>query len=278
MRKTSMPHASKDLSGAVLTTVVITRHRTALLARALRSLMVQEDVRLDVIIVIDACPATLCYLEALPTSRGALRSTKWVYAHRAAGDYTGPRRLATLRTLGLEDVRTEWCGYLDDDNEFEVSHYSKLLSCLASSGSPAAHSWRSLWAHDGIPFILTDIHPWCRDPNLAANLFIQYRNAGIYEAGSNIVRDRVVPGRRSESMVDMSEWLFETEFIREVGFVKDYNAEDRESSRAEDSKLLDEIVARHLAIPSTSKPTLRYYMGGYSNDWSSDGAQLRGWS
>jgi hypothetical protein len=79
-------------------------------------------------------------------------------------------------------------------------------------------------------------------------------------------------------MVDMSEWLFETEFIREVGFVKDYNAEDRESSRAEDSKLLDEIVARHLAIPSTSKPTLRYYMGGYSNDWSSDGAQLRGWS
>jgi hypothetical protein len=72
------------------------------------------------------------------------------------------------------------------------------------------------------------------------------------------------------SMVDMSEWLFETEFICGIRFVENYCAEDWETSWAEDAKLLDEIVARGLRIPSTRKPTLRYYLGGYSNDWTND--------
>jgi hypothetical protein len=78
-------------------------------------------------------------------------------------------------------------------------------------------------------------------------------------------------------MVDMSEWVFDTEFLREIGFVVEYSAKDWETSRTEDSKLLDEIVTRGLRIPSTQNPTLRYYMGGYSNDWSNEAAQLEGW-
>ena len=175
-------------------------------------------------------------------------------------------------------MRTRWCSYLDDDNELEPSHFADLFHCLQASASPAAHSWRTLWERGGRPFLLANSHPWCRDPVHAATLFEQYHRAGIYQIASNIVRDRVVPGRRSESMVDMSEWLFETDFIREIGFVDTYNSEDWQTSRAEDSKLLDEIVARHLRIPSTERPTLRYHLGGYSNNWTSEGAQLRGWS
>jgi len=78
-------------------------------------------------------------------------------------------------------------------------------------------------------------------------------------------------------MVDMSEWLFETEFLRGIGFAGDYCTKDWETSRTEDSKLLDEIAMRGLRIPSTQKPTLKYYLGGYSNDWSNEAAQLEGW-
>lgn len=261
----------------ILTVVVITRCRLDLLARAIRSLVVQEAVRLDVIIVIDACPATVQYAGTVPLCCGAIRSIQWIYEDRGARDRSGPRRLATLRTRGLKAVRTRWCAYLDDDNEVESSHYVDLLRCMVDSGSPAAHSWRTLWERDGRPFPLADKHPWCRDPKLAATLFEQYQRAGIYEVASNVVRDRVVPGRRSESMVDMSEWLFEAGFIRQIGFVSTYDRSDWQSSRAEDSKLLDNIVATRLRIPSTEKATLRYYMGGYSNSWENDGAQLSGW-
>jgi len=277
MRNLNQPNVS-DPTGAALTTIVITRDRVALLARALRSLMAQQAVRLDVIIVVDACSATVRWAQTLPVCSGAIRSIQWLYQDRGISDHTGPRRLATLRTLGLAAVQTEWCGYLDDDNEFEPSHYHDILNSIANSGSRAAHSWRTLWERDGRPFFLTDTHPWCRDPSLAAALFEQYRRAGIYDTASNLVRDRVVPGRRSESMVDMSEWLFDTDFIRQIGFATKYTGEDWQTSRAEDSKLLDEIVARHLDIPSTRRATLRYYMGGYSNNWLSDGAQLCGWT
>jgi hypothetical protein len=71
-------------------------------------------------------------------------------------------------------------------------------------------------------------------------------------------------------MVDMSEWLFETGFIRSIGFEENYFSTDQETCWAEDAKLLDEIVARGLRIPSTKEPTLRYYMGGYSNNWANN--------
>lgn len=264
-------------SAADLTTIVVTRGRVGLLARALRTLMAQESVALHVILVIDACPATMYYAATVPPSCGAIQSIRVIYQPRSAGDHTGPRRVATLRTIGLAAVRTRWCSYLDDDNELQSTHYADLFTCVHQSPSPAAHSWRSLWERGGRPFLLANTHPWCRDTVRAVTLFEQYRRAGIYQIASNIVRDRVVPGRRSESMVDMSEWVFETDFIREIGFVDRYNSEDWQTSRAEDSKLLDEIVARHLPIPSSKSPTLRYYLGGYSNNWASEGAQLCGW-
>jgi len=78
-------------------------------------------------------------------------------------------------------------------------------------------------------------------------------------------------------MVDTSEWLFETEFLRGIRFVERYSAEDWETSRTEDSKLLDKIVRLGLRAPSTKIATLRYYLRGYSNDWSDEAADLVGW-
>jgi hypothetical protein len=206
-----------------------------------------------------------------------VNSFKWIAVKRTALERSGPKRLSVLRNLALEMVDTYWCSYLDDDNELEPTHFRTLVHCAMRTASPAAHSWRSLWLRDGTPFCLRERHPWCRDPALSTKLFNQYVEAGIYQVGSNVVQDQVVPHRRSESMVDMSEWLFVTDFIRRLGFVNEYCAEDWQTSRAEDSKLLDAIVATGLRIPSTQQCTLRYYMGGYSNDWSNAAAQIEGW-
>ena len=79
-------------------------------------------------------------------------------------------------------------------------------------------------------------------------------------------------------MVDTSEWIFNIEFIRKIGFVTDYTVDDWQTSRSEDSKLLDSVVASGLRIPSTRESSLRYYLGGYSNNWSTEGSQLEGWA
>ena len=265
---------SEKTEVARLTTIVVTRARGALLNRALRSLEAQKSVRIELVVVVDDCPLTCRFLETLHVPMGAVQSVQWTNVERDVCVRSGPKRLATLRNRGLEMVATRWCTYLDDDNELEPQHLSTLLECVMRSGSSAAHSWRSLWTRDVRPFYLRDRHPWCRDPELAKRLFAQYRDAGIYQSGSNIVRDQVVPFCRHVSMVDMSEWLFKTEFICGIRFVENYCTEDRETSWAEDAKLLDEIVARGLRIPSTQKSTLRYYMGGYSNDWTNNNGWL----
>jgi hypothetical protein len=179
--------------------------------------------------------------------------------------------------VGLSVVETPFCAFLDDDNELEREHLSLLASCIAERTSFAAHSWRTLWTCDGIPFRITNRHPWSRDDAAAERLFDSYCQAGVYQPNSHVVRDQVVPLCREKSMVDTSEWLFDSSFLRAIGFQTQYTREDWLLSRAEDNKLLDSIVQTGSIIPSTCMPTLRYYLGGYSNDWSQEAAHLDGW-
>lgn len=259
-----------------LTTVIVTRDRVPLLARALRSLTLQNVSMINILVVIDDCKATTQFLESVNSNHYYPHVLKWIYCNRAPTERSGPARVASLRNLALSKIDTEFCCYLDDDNEIEPSHYTRLLECM-QSGCYAAHSWRTLWSRTGYPFALLDKDPWCRDPEIASNLFKQYRDAGIYQANSNLICDQVVPGQRDQSMVDTSEWLFRTKFLREIGFASKYTAQDWVTTHAEDSKLLDEIVQLGIKVPSTKSPTLRYYMGGYSNEESAEGAAIEGW-
>jgi Glycosyltransferase like family 2 len=260
-----------------LTVIVLTRRRMHLLDRALRSLAAQRDIALRAIVVVDECQPSVEYLEALPSSFGAIRSLRWVHVTREQGERSGPGRVARLREKAVSQVATSWCGFLDDDNVLETEHFSTLLQCAVRSPAPAAHSWRSLWTRDGRPYPLSGRHPWCHDPHAAARLFAQYEAAGIYRRHSNLVRDQVVPHCRSRSMVDTSEWILRTAFLVQLGFCQEYTVEDWQLGRTEDSKLLDQIVEQGVPIPSTCRPTLRYYFGGYSNDPSHEAAALAGW-
>ena len=108
-------------------------------------------------------------------------------------------------------------------------------------------------------------------------MFVEYEEAGIYRRHTNIVADQVVPLHRERSMVDTSEWLFSAALLRSIGFVADYSRGDWITCRTEDSKLLDRIVESGISVPSTRRPTLRYFLGGYSNNWACDGASIEGW-
>ncbi len=260
-----------------VTTIILSRGRTNQLKRALRSLSKQQSVALDLIVVIDDCPETASFLRDTSPPAGAIERIRHLYVERDPREQSGPARVARLRELGLEIASTNWTAFLDDDNELEPGHYSNLLRVILEAKAPAAHSWRSLWSSAGKRHLLTDSHPWCQDREDSRRIFRHYESIGVYKRGSEIVRDQVVPHRRDLSMVDTSEWLFQTNFLRSLEFCKVYTRDDWLYAKAEDSKLLDQIVQSGTPVPSSRQPTLRYFLGGYSNNPSHSGARLADW-
>ena len=263
---------------ASLTVVVLTRARLTSLSRALRSLELQRGATFRVLVVVDDFLDTLDALTPRASRGRAVESVRPVLVRRNRGERGGPGRIARLRQFAVNLVTTEWIAFLDDDNTVTSSHFSSLLRLATSASAPAAHSWRSLWRADGEPHPLDGLHPWSHDRRRARRLYRHYARAGIYRLGSNIIRDQVTPFRRDLSMVDMSEWLFRTAFLRQFPFATSYSVRDWCDARSEDSKLLDEIVAAGIPIPSTRRPTLRYLLGGYSNSASAEGGSLAEWS
>ncbi len=261
----------------IVTCIVLTRQRPSLLERALSSLSIQVNVSIDLVVLIDDCCLTEDKFKHFNLT-GAIRSVRVYFAERSLLDSSGPGRVACLREWAISStVRTTWVAFLDDDNTVSSNHYLLLLHCVQQNRSYAAHSWRSLWSSEGEPFYLIDQHPWSRNPDKARALFSRYEAAGIYQRNSHIVRDQVVPRRRELSMVDTSEWLFEITFLQQFKLDSSYTLTDWECSHAEDAKLLDQIVETGISIPSTRDPTLQYFLGGYSNNPSSEGAALADW-
>lgn len=260
-----------------VTCIVLTRQRPSLLERALSSLSIQVNVSVDLVIIIDDCYSTADKFKDFYLT-GAIQSMRVYFAERSIQESSGPNRVARLREWAISStVRTTWVAFLDDDNTVSPNHYETLLHCAQQNRSYAAHSWRSLWSPEGEPFHLIDQHPWSRNPDKARELFSQYEAAGIYQRNSHIVRDQVVPRRRELSMVDTSEWLFEITFLQQFKLNFSYTLTDWERSHTEDAKLLDQIVESGISIPSTREPTLQYFLGGYSNNPSSEGATLADW-
>lgn len=259
-----------------ITVVTLTRSRPAQLKRAIRSLWLQRDVHIDLVLLVDDCEETRIFLEDFVLEQDAVKRCRVIFAHRSSGERSGPRRVAKLRNASLGTIETPLCALLDDDNSFESDHLSALLEQVNDT-TRVVHSWRSLWNIDDTPFCLAGLHPWSRELATSRQLYRQYSDAGIYQLGTNIIRDRVIPYDRRQSMVDMSEWLFATDFLSRLKFVELFDSEDMLTSRTEDSKLLDAIVEMGIVVPCTRRPSLRYYLGGYSNHWESEAASPSAW-
>ncbi len=100
--------------------VIPTRNRKALLSRALRCTLVQEDVDVEVIVVDEASSdGTPRYLAALDDDR--LRVIR----------HDKPLGVARARNAGLDAATRRWVAFLDDDDMWAPSKLAHQLAILA---------------------------------------------------------------------------------------------------------------------------------------------------
>lgn len=185
---------------------------------------------------------------------------------RLSGDpFDGPSspRMARLRNLALDQVESDLVSFLDDDNYVEPDHFASLEAQLVGA---AAYSWRRIEDRDGYPFD-GSWYPWHPNSNRSAELHRWCLDAGVFDLGSDIVRDGPVDSAdpRNVATVDMNEWLFRTSVLRSIGFAFDFSPDEIANQVGEDDKLLAGVLDAGLSITCTRRPTVRYRLGGVSN-------------
>jgi hypothetical protein len=247
-----------------VTVITITSGRPELLFRAMESVRGQTyDGPLAHLILIDECVRTATVLRAVAARFPAVR---WQQFTRTPGDVSGPERLGRLRNLAVGLAATPWVAFLDDDNSFEPDHVRSLVACANATGVPAVHSERWLYNPDGSPYLEPRM-PWKRDVAEGRLLYAVLREKGVFVPGSNVVHDRADPDGHPDPvrMVDTSEWLLARPLLLDIPFCERYSVTDWQNVTPEDNKLLQRLVAEHVPIVSTRRPTLHYQLGGYSN-------------
>ena len=248
-----------------VTVVTISRRRPELLRRCMRSVESQDYTgTVKHLIVVDDCARTMAFLAQESQRNGNLRC---VLAKRAPTESSGPPRLARLRNYAVTLVDTIWIGFLDDDNEYEANHIASLVDHAATTGCPAVHSHRQILCFEGGPF-LEQRWPWCRDPKQAEERYRELVEKGVMRRASNVVRDRVdvSPDGSGIMLVDTNVWLIKTEVLLRVKFPDQFSYQDWLDNLAEDDKLVEALVFAGIKIACSEQPSLKYYLGGYSND------------
>lgn len=183
---------------------------------------------------------------------------------REPGDVDGPARLATLRDRALTLANHEFVAFLDDDNTWAPCHLSSLQTVLTDTGADLVHSERLMFTSDGQPYLCPE-YPWSRDLSERRKIYEEYVRLGIMARGSHHLRDRM---GMPHSCVDLGEWLFPRRFLMAHPFESMYSISDWERIIVEDAKLSRSIATSATKIVSTGVPTLHYFLGGYSNNFS----------
>lgn len=252
-----------DVQEPLITVMTVTR-RAGQLSRCLRSVREQDyggPVRH--LVVVDANEEC----RAVARAEG-VRNDDIVYEDRGDEDVDGPVRLAALRNLIVELAGDTWMAFIDDDNRWEPNHLRSLWSTIADNGADLAHSQRLMFEADGQPY-LRDEFPWGRDEATRKAVYAYCLAAGVMSSGSNVMRDRM--GMRF-TWVDLGEWLFPPGFLATHPFNTSYDAWDWYEISVEDRDLPRAVHNSGLRVASTGRPTLHYFMGGYTN--SAEGASV----
>ncbi|MFC6880905.1 MULTISPECIES: glycosyltransferase family 2 protein [Actinomadura] len=250
-----------------VTVVTPTRGRTDLLVRAMESAAAQRNVHVEHIVLGDRC-LELAALRGELAERfpeALVRNVTLESDPDLPMDYR-PARLAYLRNKGARLGSGEFVAQLDDDNTFEPDHLETLVAALrAAPGAGAAHSWRRVWNPDGTPYLLAGEDPWHPDPDRRARSFAQLSAHGVFEPGSNVVRDVFVAGGRLVARVDTSEFLVRRTVFEDVPFPERFSAAKRRLEITEDVAYAQVLYRRGIEVVPSRRATLNYFMGGYSN-------------
>ncbi|HXE44520.1 MAG TPA: glycosyltransferase family A protein [Conexibacter sp.] len=254
----------------LVSVVTLTRGRGALLERAIASVEAQRGVRVEHVVLGDACPQL-----ADPGLRARLTAERPHLAlhnvpREQPVDYL-PARLGALRNHGVQLARGEYVAQLDDDNAFEPDHLRLLVEALRRTPrAEAAHSWRCLFdAHDS-PFVPTRVDPWRPASDADGRSFATLTRLGILSPGSNVVRDRLDTGGELLPRVDTSEYLVTRTLHERCPWQTCFSRGARRLGFTEDVSFSAALVRLGVVVACSEQPTLRYYMGGYSNDRAAD--------
>jgi hypothetical protein len=177
--------------------------------------------------------------------------------------------LAHLRNVATLLVTTRYCCFLDDDNIWEANHLFSLIHLIQTTDLLAVHSWRRLVDQDNNP-VAPSRYPWLPPGAEADSLFSIYCQHGVMDPLSAVIRDSssLRDGDREYGMVDMGEWLFDHELFSLVHFDEEEPGDKHKVHSGEDDKLLREMRKFAIPIACTERPTLRYRLGGISNDFT----------
>jgi glycosyltransferase involved in cell wall biosynthesis len=257
-----------------ITVVTPTRKRVKLLRRAIASVQ-QQDYHGEIhhSIIVDACPETASFLFLQSPNPAFASSIAWTVLERDAHEIDGSQRAALLRNHAVRNAQTRWIAFLDDDNEFKSNHLSSLVQCAQRKGYSAVHSQRELYFADGQPYTEARF-PWDHDRTEGERLHQELCELGIFQAGSNVVRDRIQPDDGSPPLpisVDTGEWLIDRElFLRYPFSTTEYEENDwpglQGRRQGEDDRFMWTLVKNHVPIACSELSTLKYYLGGYSNE------------
>lgn len=266
--------------------VTVTRGRPELLRRAMASVRAQDyEGDVEHVIVADDDPASVAAADEAPGRPGLRVVCRSVPRPPAEADEPpGDRRfiyprLSRLFNAGARLSTAEWIAFLDDDNEYEPNHLSSLMSCARSSGTPAVHSGRTLHRPDGSPY-LDEVWHTAPNPAEGARIYELMCERGVRIRGTNILLDRADPVEVSTLrpssvltaddpvlLVDQSVWLIRREVLMEFPIPDTFTDEDHRNNCAPDDKLLETLMRNGIPITATGLPTVRYYLGGVSNNY-----------
>ncbi len=247
-----------------VTVLTLTRERPDFLERAIRSVSRQRcEVPVRHLVLVDDCLRTK---ESLARQRELPPHVTWEYIPRPEGTVSGQGRAAFLRNLGVRMVGSKWVAFLDDDNEFERDHLQHLMACMRESGCRAVHSWLKIYYRDGRPFV-EERDPWTQDPVESRDVFKRMVEKGVRIPGSNIYMNDIdtIDNVDPSIFVDTNEWLLDRGLLLEVPFPEHYSEHDLTRMITEDHKFFSELVSNRICISCSRQPTVRYYLGGYSN-------------
>jgi glycosyltransferase involved in cell wall biosynthesis len=234
--------------------ITATRKRTELLRGAIDSVARQCCGHVaEHLILVDDCSDTA---EMLAGLRSPL--VRSVVIPRQDDEATGVYRLAELRDLGAQMATAPWLAFIDDDNEWEPTHLHELLATAEETGSPAVHSWRAMTYRDQTPYVL-DVFPWAKDEETGRAEYWRRVRLGAFTPDSNVYRDGI------GTEVDAGEWLLATDLVRRLTFQCVLDDEEVVNRIGEDDKFLEKLLAAHVPIACTERPTLIYRVGGESN-------------
>ena len=253
----------EDTSNCDVTVVVITRNRPEL-HKAMTSIYEQDFTgKVAILLIGDNCQELPLVFRIPINMKLTVGNTK---LDKKGSPY---RRVAQLRNLVCSLVKTKFLCFLDDDNLWEKDHLSTLMLLIQQTDLLAVHSWRRLLNKDGT-FFIPNRYLWLPPGKFANSLFSLYCEHGVMSSDDSVIRDKstLCVGDRDYGMVDMGEWLFNRKLFSLVHFNEQEPTIAHQLHCGEDDKLLQDM--RKLAIPvaCTSKPTLLYRIGGFSNDFT----------